>query len=387
MMTFRVFCQANEENECLWKGPLGELEDHRSECPFVMVGCTYDCGKQVKRKDLQQHTATECLLRKISCDYCNEAVLWNELEQHFENCSKYPQQCNMCGKDGIERGKMEYHLERVCVNVRIKCPLHTSGCSFEGLRSDVHKHITEELSSHVGNCLKYKSESDNGNNFPQLQEDQEGRLTQLQQSELEELKNHYTQLSNVVHLLECQLKETKEAQMRLETPLREQEIMLRKQAGRFCNGTYTWRIEKFRDCYEDAISGTSPTKYSSPFYTSLHCGYNLCMRINMDGVDDGVGKHVALFIHLMRGDHDDFLQWPFAKKFRLSILNQSGDEGEHHDISKTLVAEPKWKACQRPEAPHNYYGLGYPKFAPIELICQPQYTKNDTLLVKFEMIG
>ena len=45
-----------------------------------MVGCTYDCGKQVKRKDLQQHTATECLLRKISCDYCNEAVLWNELE-------------------------------------------------------------------------------------------------------------------------------------------------------------------------------------------------------------------------------------------------------------------------------------------------------------------
>ena len=25
-MTFRVFCQANEEKECLWKGPLGELE-------------------------------------------------------------------------------------------------------------------------------------------------------------------------------------------------------------------------------------------------------------------------------------------------------------------------------------------------------------------------
>ena len=111
------------------------------------------------------------------------------------------------------------------------------------------------------------------------------------------------------------------------------------------------------------------------------------MRINLNGIEDGVGKHVALFIHLMRGDHDDFLQWPFAKKFKLSILDQSEDEGEHHDISKTLVAEPKLQACQRPVAPHNYYGLGYPKFAPIELICQPQYTKNDTLLVKFEMIG
>ena len=50
------------------------------------------------------------------------------------------------------------------------------------------------------------------------------------------------------------------------------------------------------------------------------------MRINMNGVDDGIGKHMALFIHLMRGDYDDFLQWPFAKNVRLSILDQS--EGE-----------------------------------------------------------
>ena len=111
------------------------------------------------------------------------------------------------------------------------------------------------------------------------------------------------------------------------------------------------------------------------------------MQINLNGIDDGVGKHVALCIHLLQGDHDDFLQWPFAKKFKLSILDQSEGEGERHDISKTLVAKPTWQACQRPVAPHNYNGLGHVKFAPIELICQPQYTKNDTLLVKFEMIG
>ncbi|PFX24329.1 hypothetical protein AWC38_SpisGene11077 [Stylophora pistillata] len=66
-------------------------------------------------------------------------------------------------------------------------------------------------------------------------------------------------------------------------------------------------------------------------------------------------------------------------------LNQ--DEEMHRDISKTLVAEPGGQACQRPVAPHNYYGLGYPRFAPIKLICQPRYTKNDTLLVKFEITG
>ena len=91
----------------------------------------------------------------------------------------------------------------------------TDSLILQGLRSDVNKHIMEQLSSHVNDWLK----------FHQLQEDQEGRLTQQQQSELEELKNRVTQLSNEVLRLERHLKATEEAHMRLETPLREQEIM------------------------------------------------------------------------------------------------------------------------------------------------------------------
>ncbi|PFX13699.1 TNF receptor-associated factor 6-A [Stylophora pistillata] len=246
-----------------------------------------------------------------------------------------------------EKTLMEFHLEQ-CLNVRIDCPHHIVGCTFE-------------------------------------QADQEGMLIQQQQKEIEELKNHVTLLSNEVHHPKHQLRKTKEAPMRLGMAL--QMIKLRKQAGRFCDGIYTWRIEKFRDCFQDAISGSCTAKYSPSFYTSLYLGYNPCMRINMNGMDDGVGKHMAFFIHLMLDDHDDFLDWPIAKKFRLSIVDRSEDEEVHCDISKTLVAEPKWQACQRPVAPHNINGWGYPKLAPIKLICQPQYTKNDTLLMKFEIIG
>ncbi|PFX11545.1 TNF receptor-associated factor 6, partial [Stylophora pistillata] len=96
-------------SECPVKGcheSVTKSQDHQSECPYVMVSCNYnDCKKEVKRKDLQQHMATECLLRKILCDYCNEAVLWNESKQHFENCIKYPQQCEKWREEGIERGK------------------------------------------------------------------------------------------------------------------------------------------------------------------------------------------------------------------------------------------------------------------------------------------
>ena len=48
-----------------------------------MVNCTNDCGKQLQQKDLQQHMSTECLFRKSPCDYCGDAVLWNEVEVSF----------------------------------------------------------------------------------------------------------------------------------------------------------------------------------------------------------------------------------------------------------------------------------------------------------------
>ncbi|XP_022790457.1 TNF receptor-associated factor 6-like [Stylophora pistillata] len=287
-----------------------------------MVSCNYnDCKKEVKRKDLQQHMATECLLRKILCDYCNEAVLWNESKQHFENCIKYPQQCEKWREEGIERGK--------------------------GLQSEVVKNVKEL------------------------------------QSKIEELDNLITLLSNEGDHLK-QRQETNEAQMRHETPLCGLEIDDR--FGRQVDGMYTWKIENFRDCFQDAISGTSTAKYSPPFYTSKYGGYKLRMRINLNGVDDGVSKHMALFLHLREGDYDAILDWPLKREFRLSILDQSEDKEMHHDISKALVPKPHWRACQRP--PENYFrGFGYKEFAPLEQILQPQYTKNDTLLVKFEMIG
>ena len=73
----------------------------------------------------------------------------------------------------------------------------TDSLILQDLRSAVNKHITEQLSSHFNNCLKFR----------QLQEDQEGRLTQQLQSELKELKNRVTQLSNKVSHLERQLRE------------------------------------------------------------------------------------------------------------------------------------------------------------------------------------
>ena len=137
---------------------------------------------------------------------------------------------------------------------------------------------------------------------------------------------------------------------------------------------------------DDAISGVKTAKYSPSFYTSPF-GYKVCLRINLNGVGNGEGKHVALFVHMVQGDYDDTLDWPFTCKFTLSILDQSDNKDSRRHLRKTLEPVPNLQAFQRPTAPYNYLGYGYEEFASVEQMHEPQYVKNNTLLVKFKING
>ena len=50
--------------------------------------------------------------------------------------------------------------------------------------------------------------------------------------------------------------------------------------------------------------------YSPPFYTHLG-GYRICLGVHANGIGDGEGTHVTVAVHLMRGEFDDLLKWPF----------------------------------------------------------------------------
>ena len=154
--------------------------------------------------------------------------------------------------------------------------------------------------------------------------------------------------------------------------------------GRVCNGSYTWRIENYQQHRQAAINGIATCILSPPFYTSLS-GYKLCLRVNLNGVDSGVGKYIAMFVHMMQGDYDNSLAWPFTGKITLTILNQSeGSESRQH-ISESLIAEPNHLASQRPTAPLNHEGYGCVAIAPIEHIREPQYISNNTMLVRIQI--
>lgn len=101
-----------------------------------------------------------------------------------------------------------------------------------------------------------------------------------------------------------------------------------------------------------------------------------------NGVGDGRSRYVAIFVHVMEGEHDDFLSWPYSGRITLSVLDRSGHR--HNDINHTLQAKPTLAAFQRPREAICPTGYGFICFARTELFFGPQFVKNDELFLKIE---
>ena len=161
------------------------------------------------------------------------------------------------------------------------------------------------------------------------------------------------------------------------------EAMMSQLEGRFCFGTYHWKIQSFEKRRTDAITGAMVAQFSPPICNRLY-GYNFCMMMYPNGVNGGVGSHVAIYVHMIQGENDDRLQWPFTGVITLSILDRSGSETPN-DITKVLTASPNLAAFRKPTAIWNSIGCGFERFAPIYEVLQPRFLKNDTLVVKMEI--
>ena len=106
-------------------------------------------------------------------------------------------------------------------------------------------------------------------------------------------------------------------------------------------------------------------------------------RIFPNGLDYGYGSHVALSVHMMRSEWDDTLSWPFPGKIVLTILDRSNDGSSKCHISREITNDPTF--LQQPTSSCNNEGCGSMEFAPLEILRQQKYVKNDCLVVRSKL--
>ena len=96
---------------------------------------------------------------------------------------------------------------------------------------------------------------------------------------------------------------------------------------------------------------------SPPLYTHPQ-RYKLCIKVFANGVGSSEGTHVSIFVILMKGEHDQHLQWPFTGEVIFELLNWRKDD-EHHKVTLTIST-----SCSFVQVTEGTYGTsqGYHRF-------------------------
>ena len=139
------------------------------------------------------------------------------------------------------------------------------------------------------------------------------------------------------------------------------------------------------------------TEWYSPAFYSHHEGYKLCLKVVANGHDTGKGSHVSAYIHLMAGEYDDKLFWPFKADIELQLLNRQANE--HHqpfsvhfnDSSREKATSRVHMAAMIDSGMVAWHGQGTDKLIQhsdlsFNTVTQTEYLKDNSLFIQCKSI-
>ena len=374
---------------CMWFGKLGHLPIHLDEsnktgspsptrtrkmsvssCAFVLVACPYGCGLELNRVSLAEHTTKRCKERPYTCEHCNEySSTFAEAErEHFPTCSMFPIRCpNKCPQKTIPRCRYKEHLASECpYQDNVECVFNFAGCSAKLRRKDVDSHVKNNLAQHLsllaGAFLNNKAEVQekldsvatapepvmNGRGGEEGYEEtlsaKDNEIQQLK-SELQHARREKDEEVGLMREMLDTLKRSVEDQGRQLRVIETLNNNLVKEIARlkpFVSGPLpiTFTVSKF-----EQIRKADKWWYSRPFYSAIG-SYRLTMFVFCNGVLDGKGTHLSVFVYLVRGEYDDELVWPFRANVSVHLLNQRGDRNHYQKMIRFTPATPA-AVCNR----------------------------------------
>ena len=330
----KVRC-SNKSAGCEWVGELGELDNHlkpgsvEGPCHFVDVECPLQCGRRVKRRNLNHHKSKQCAKRPFSCIYCGyKSTHEKVVKDHWPKCQRYPKICpNNCSGNKIERRFLKRHREVQCPLEEIPCEFSFAGCPKKTTRKSMNDHMHEAKDAHL-------------------------KMT------ASKCKNLEMQQTNIM------LAFTKMSSKPVFIP--PPDIIMTDFERRKKNNEH-W--------------------FSLAFYTHIG-GYKMCISIIANGWGSGKGTHVGVSVFMMKGEFDSHLKWPFKGEITVELVNQKeGGETYVEKPVKNTDSDKCDKWLQRvTEGERAGTGWGLPQFISHSDLYKPEedkeYLVNDTLIFR-----
>ena len=138
--------------------------------------------------------------------------------------------------------------------------------------------------------------------------------------------------------------------------------------------------------------------YSPSFYTH-DGGYKMCIKVRPHGQDEGEGQYLSLYVHLIKGEYDEVLPWPFQGAVKIQLLNQ---EANHHHYTRIFTFDKEItdsKATTRvlngtpiesgiaSDVGHGSSCFIHHKDLKYNNVDDTEYLKDDTILIRVSEVA
>ena len=275
--SLKVRCQ-HQEVGCQWVGELRYLHEHLDpvirECGFILLACPLDCGERVRSSAMKDHILSDCSKRSYVCEYCGYFNSFDIItEQHYPACEMFPVECpNTCFVENLKRLGLVSHLEEQCPLQVIQCPFTSVGCTVQLPRREMEEHEKIAVHQHLRMTMSI---------VMQLKEPPASAIVATTAKQLE----------YVINLPPVEVTIT--------------DFMKKKE----CN-----------------VEWISPVFYSHPD------GYKLCLVVYPNGISNGKGTHISIYVGFLSEILDSKENW-HAVDFDIYVhmLNWRKDDGHHEE--------------------------------------------------------
>ena len=86
----------------------------------------------------------------------------------------------------------------------------------------------------------------------------------------------------------------------------------------------------------------------------------MCIFVDANGRGSGAGTHVSVYVHLMRGEYDSRLVWPFRGDITIQLVNHNNDhDHRNHTVYFSDAAATSGSANRVTTGEIATKGLGY----------------------------
>ncbi|XP_065904792.1 TNF receptor-associated factor 4-like [Dysidea avara] len=388
-----VFC-SNKEKGCEWQGEVNDINKHLGSCHFEDLSCTNDCGVHVQRQNLTKHIETECVRRKVDCQYCHITEEYQSIEgEHKEQCPKLPLPCpNKCDISNIPREQINQH-RKICPLEKVEC---VDNCGKSLMRQDLRNHEMECVrrkvnckychliedrylieGQHKEECLKFPLSCPNKCDIGiitrgDIEEHLKTCPLEVIQCEYYEVgcadvitrkdrvKHNKEEMEKHLSYTKLELTTAKQQLAALETTLLVKITSIESAAQRRINELESQLQNTFQYCQWlnmasiKSLSGnetcpafvkvpgyiktkTSHQVWYSETFFSHNKGYKLRLCVIPGGYGDGKDTHVSVYLYLLKGPNDANLPWPVHMDVKVMLLNQVADR-DHHAMTTKIVA-------------------------------------------------